>query len=631
MTTYTTFAPVHLAGGIYDREPAVCFRTGTPVPPGGTTILSTRHAWRSLCWFDAEAVSAALSGRRAVSIAVSCRSEGNALESRDPCPLQLYRTTLAYDAEKAGFNSADTARPDAGMTFDAPVNGYFAEYARTEPLERGGTLENSVFMTGDAARRMAQALAEGCALGTWQLKSGSTFSADTPPYRVRYLEDLTLTIGTEPVSREVISPDRFIPLTARASAGGTLQAAFSGTVEQSAENPVTGYLLSFRDREGGAWGEWSESEPLDTAETSGTLTLPAPPAGIERAFRIAAVSAENTGVWREMTGTVTGVQPPAAPRVTLRMQGCAAVLDAEFPPDPAGAGVCRYLLINGVIAGMTGPEGGTVRCRHFCEPGDTVIRVQAADLPGGRSGEQTLPVRPSRCFDRTAFIWNGICSEDLGIRLLQAPDTSFAPAAQRVLRAAGCSESTVLPEDGAFLPAEAEMLLYFPPDAGRDDAGRVLRGEGLLRLGAEPGFTRRAVILSLTEESVYTDGGRKMLLRLLLSPFRFRAKESALPLAGNGNETPLYCSGAADALPLITLTVAGGERDVTLTVNDTSLRIIDARGDVTIDCEKRTVTGPDGTPFDTSGVFPRLRPGINALRLPEGVTGGSIMLRERYL
>ena len=650
--TYATFTPVHMACSLYDGNPAERFRTGTPTPSNGTLALSGYHAYRSLCWFDSEEIAAALTGMRAVSIAISCQSLGSPDESAAPCPLQLYRTTLAYDAGKAGLNSADTLRPDLGMTCDSPVNEYFIEYARTEPLERGGALTRSVFMTGDAAARMAEALAEGYALGSWNLKSGTAFPASAAPYCVRYLTEISIILGLEPVSRDVLSPDHFAPARQKATAGGTVTAAFSGTVIGSAENPVTGYLLSFRDREreSGAWGDWSEGESLPLTASSGTLTLPVPSAaGVSRAFRIAAVSAENTGEWREMTGTVTAVAAPEAPAVKIRMQGYTAVLEAEIMPDPAGG--CRYLMIGGEMAGMTCPglgdgEGGTENraflcCRHLCGKDDTEISVTVTDEYGGVSPAVTLPVTPSRCFDRTAFCFRGVYSEDLGIRLLQTPDHSFAPAALQLLRAAGSSESIVLregeeEEECVFLPAEAEMLLYVPAHASREALGRALQGEGMLRLGAEPQWQRKAVILSLTEEGLYTDGGRKMKLRMLLSPFRKRADGvdcegevvGERPIPVTQKEMPLYFGGAVPALPIIVLNCTG---DVTLSLGGKTLRILNTAGQYTVDCEKRVTTGPDGEEAETAGDYPCPAPGGHILQLEGNITGGSILRGERFL
>ena len=655
--TYATFTPVHMACSLYDGNPAERFRTGTPTPSNGTLALSGYHAYRSLCWFDSEEIAAALTGLRAVSIAISCQSLGSPDESAAPCPLQLYRTALAYDAGKAGQNSADTLRPDLGMTCDSPVNEYFIEYARTEPLERGGALTRSVFMTGDAAARMAQALSEGYALGSWNLKSGTAFPASAAPYCVRYLTDISVTLGLEPISSDVLSPDHFAPARQKATAGSTVTAAFSGTVTGSAENPVTGYLLSFRDREqeNGAWGDWSEDESLPLTASSGTLTLPVPSAaGVSRAFRIAAVSAENTGEWREMTGTVTAVAAPEAPAVKIRMQGFTAAVEAEITPDPAGG--CRYLMIGSEMAGMTGPEpdesegggenGGTARktrlcCRHLCGKDDTEISVTVTDEYGGVSPAVTLPVTPARCFDRTAFCFRGVYSEDLGIRLLQMPDHSFAPAALQLLRAAGSSESTVLregeeEEEGVFLPAEAEMLLYVPAHASREALGRALQGEGMLRLGAEPRWQRKAVIMSLTEEGLYTDGGRKMKLHMMLSPFRRRADgvdcegegEGERPIPVTQKEMPLYFGGAVPALPLINLNCTG---DVTLSLGGKTRKILNTAGQYTVDCEKRVTTGPDGEEAETAGDYPCPAPGGHILQLEGNITGGSILRGERFL
>lgn len=650
--TYASFTPVHMVCTLYDGNPAERFRTGTPTPSNGTLALSGYHAYRSLCWFDSEEIAAALTGMRAVSIAISCQSLGSPDESAAPCPLQLYRTALAYDAGKAGYNSANTLRPDLGMTYDSPVNVYFIEYARTEPLERGGALTRSVFMTGDAAARMAEALAEGYALGSWNLKSGTAFPASAAPYCVRYLTEISLTLGLEPVSRDVLSPDRFEPARQKATAGGTVTAAFSGTVTGSAENPVTGYLLSFRDREreNGAWGDWSEGESLPLTASSGTLTLPVPAAaGVSRAFRIAALSAENTGEWREMTGTVTAVAAPEAPAVKIRMQGFTAAVEAEIVPDPAGG--CRYLMISGEMAGMTGPgpdeSGGENRtgkarlcCRHLCGKDDTELSVTVTDEYGGVSPAVTLPVTPSRCFDRTAFCFRGVYSEDLGIRLLQTPDHSFAPSALQLLRAAGNSESTVLregeEEEGVFLPMEAEMLLYVPAHASREALGRALQGEGMLRLGAEPRWQRKAVILSLTEEGLYTDGGRKMKLHMMLSPFRRRADgvdcegegECERPIPVTQKEMPLYFSGAVPALPIIVLNCTG---DVTLSLGGKTLRILNTAGQYTVDCEKRVTTGPNGEEAETAGDYPCPAPGGHILQLAGNITGGSILRGERFL
>lgn len=664
--TYATFTPVHMACSLYDGNPAERFRTGTPTPANGTLALSGYHAYRSLCWFDGEAIEAALTGMRAMSVAISCRSEGHTNESAAPCPLQLYRTSLAYDGTKAGLNSADTARPDRGMTCDSPTNEYFLEYARTEPLEKGGALSRSMFMTGAAAARMAESLAEGYALGSWNLKSGTVFSASTPPYCVRHLTDISVTLGLEPLSRDVLSPDHFEPVRQKAPAGGTVTAFFSGTEVSDAENPVTGYLLSFRDRENGVWSDWSEGEPLPVTDLSGSLSLPVPEVpGVSRAFRIAALSAENTGEWREMTGTVTAVAAPEAPTVKIRMLGFTAAVEAEIAPDPAGG--CRYLMIGGEMAGMTGPglgdgEGGTENraflcCRHLCGKDDTEISVTVTDEYGGVSPAVTLPVTPARCFDRTAFCFRGVYSEDLGIRLLQTPDHSFAPAALQLLRAAGSSESTVLwegAEKSVFLPAEAEMLLYVPAHASREALGRTLQGEGMLRLGAEPHWQRKAVILSLTEEGLYTDGGRKMKLRLLLSPFRKRAGAGESENAGEGTgtgadvytgegegegegerpipvtqkEMPLYFGGAVPALPRMKLNCTG---DVTLSLGGKTLKILNAAGQYTVDCEKRVTTGPDGEEAETAGEYPCPAPGRHLLQLEGNITGGSIWRGERFL
>lgn len=562
-----------------------------------------------------------------LSLGISAVSRGDVQESTGTFPLRFYRTDLRYDAALKGMNDADTLRPDTGMTFDVPCNAHFVEFGETEGPPRGEGMENAVFMTGEMAERTARALAEGMALGSWMLKSGSSMSSSAQPYRVRHLEELCLCVNCTPRIEALTPPDTLQAADSRCTAGGEVRLEFSLPAVPSGEQLV-GYSVCWADRgeNDTDFSSWSEPVFFPCDPREGTLFVPGPAAGVLRRYRMAARGRRESSAYLECKGAVLGCAAPAAPLTQAERYRDRLTLTVTVPPAAAPGNVLIY--VNDRLWGMTGREGGIRTISLLLSPEDTALQVTLRDSLGGKSEATAVPVPdgdPGEALPYYTF--RGLCSADMGIYLTSLPLPFLQPRGNEHL-AAGCTESIFEQEDwDVYFENECMLQGIVKEDVLPQGAMALLCGEGECVFSALPGRVYHMRIRSAALAPFCREGGRQLTLQVLLSPFWQRAKEQ--PLSLSPGENLLFNGGDIAALPLIRLQCHG---NVTLRLVEEELSLFGAEGEITLDLASKTLLYADGTPFqDHSGSFFSLPKGACTLLLTGDTPGGELLLRERYL
>lgn len=624
----SVFNAVQYASNMNDGDMFNRFRTGTP--PASTTVLSTFHAYRSLAWFDAEAIAAALVGERVLSISFSATSEGVNAESAEAVPVRLYRTNLHYDATKQGWTDANTKRPDLGMTYDNPYNDHFIEYGETGAFVRGESLSDSLFMEGDPAARLAEALADGCALGTWALKPGRTMTNDTPPYRVRYMSDVSITIRHEPESTNVTAPTSAIILDNYASAGTAVRLNVSGATQpESGVNPITGYKVSARkSADGVAWGDWSNDEIIETDETTATLLVTVSAQDDYHVqLRVATTSAMNTSNYLIATGEVIIASSPEIGSVLYKISGRRIDYTVYVPSSPYAGNL--YVYLNDECRAMLPYDGGIARFHAvYGADGKHEDTLYVADEYGGTSEEKGITAYTSRNdAGNNWFSFNGRRSEDYGLLVTEFLQKSSA--SERV------KNDTVIGRYGD-LPNRENDDIYDAYDAtfqcislgGFDaDIRSWLAGDGDIIMGDDPNEIYSASIQQAVEMSRFSRGisDKVIVVRVHLQPFKRHTDDDWMPLARSG--LSVLNDGDCDCYPTVHM---NGTGNLTVEIAGKRLIVQSVEGECWVDCYNRVAYDAENKLLETSGDFPTIPVGLHEVVFSDTVANGEIKRNRLY-
>ncbi len=618
------------AGSLYDGEAVSYARTGTPPPPGGTVNLNGYHCYRSLMWTDPQQTQIALEGQSVISLALCCKSAGDALESVEDCPVRLYVTDLTYDPDKQGMCSADTTRFDLGMTAEHPQNEHMTEFGRTGPLEKGGRLIDSVFMQGEQARRAAEAMKAGCALGLWDLKSGDTFFSDEAPWHTRFLTEIKVIAFTVESTGPVPPPAALTLKSPFLCRGKETLLTVESLFSPREEDPVTGVLLSFRDEKDGECGPWSGETFFPCFGQGETVSIPvtAPDeAHTGRRFRAAVRTVQSASLYTLAAQLLTALPPPEKCAIRVKMYACLAQIHLDCPQgSPEGP---RLVTLNGENAAMLGSEKAGITLFRCLSPGEHTLSAAIKDRFGGTSEETFMTVRAvERPCGRWWVRFRDLSSAAFGALLAAFPSRPGPKLRETYAVLSGQSGSC---HDGEqeqlYEETELTFQLLLTPGAPVGVVKQWLLGRGELEFGDRPGLIYNAC---LGEGTVtYSDNpeeGARIRVSARCSPFLHEAAEPLLPLTGG--ENPVINRGPAPCLPEITLTGTG---PVQIKSGQAELDLHNISGTAVIDCREKTVKDESGQELNVTGHFPSLPPGESRLILNGTVSSAGIRMRECLL
>lgn len=615
------------AGSLYDGEAVRYARTGTPPPPGGTVSLNGYHCYRSLMWTDPQQTRLALEGQSVIRLALCCQSAGDALESAEDCPVRLYVTNLAYDPDKEGMCSADTTRFDLGMTAEQPTNEHMTEFGLTGPLEKGGSLLDSVFMQGEQARRAAEALKAGYALGLWDLKSGDTFFSDEAPWHTRFLTQIKVIAFTVENTGPVPPPTALGLKSPFLCRGTETLLTVEGLFSPRVEDPVTGVLLSFRDEKDGESGPWGEETFFPCFGQGETVSIPvtAPEeAYTGRRFRAAVRTVQSASLYTLAAQPLTALPPPEKCAIWVKMHACLAEIRLDCPQgSPEGP---RLVTLNGENAAMLGSEKTAITLFRCLSPGEHTLTAAIKDRFGGTSEETFMTVRAvERPCGRWWVRFHGQSSAAFGAMLAAFPSRPGPKLREKLTVLSG--------QNGSWHDGEQEQLyeeteisfqLLLLPGSPVSEVKQWLMGRGELEFGDRPGLYYDACLGEGTVTfSDSPEEGARIRVNARCSPFLHEAAESVLPLTEG--ENPVINRGPVPCLPEITLTGAG---PVSIQSGQGLLRIPEVIGPAVIDCREKTVKDEGGYELDVTGRFPILPPGESRLILTGTVGTAGIRMRE---
>lgn len=626
----STFSAIQFASCVKENAPVNKFRTGTPKQENGTTALSSYHAYRSLAWFDAEAIAAALVGERVLSISFTATSQGVSDETTQAVPIRLYRTNLHYDASKIGWTDADTLRYDQGMTYDSPYNDHFLEYGETGESVKGQEISDSVFMSGDSAAALANALADGCALGTWQLKAGKTMYQNEPPYMVRFLDDVSITIRHEPETTDVTAPTSVIVLDAYASAGSEIRVSVSGATQpESGVNDITGYMVSMRtSADGETWGNWSNDEFVASTKTADILkVLVSADDDHHVQLRVATTSAMNTSAYVVASGEIVITSAPAIGSVLYDISGRRIDFTVRVPASVYAGNL--YVYKDDVCVAMLDSNGGIARFSAVSSAdGKYECDISVHDEYGGISAIKHQSVYVIRePISKNWFMFKGKRSDDFG--LLVTDFMNKSSAADRV------QNETVISRYGDVQSREASNA-FNAYDAqikcislcGFDaDIRSWLTGDGELIMGDEPNIVYNVSIQNAVEFSRFSHGIADSVIAISVhvQPFKMHADDNWMPLARTGLN--VLNDGDVDCYPIIKLNGSGNLR---VEIAGKALLIQSATNECYVDTYNRVAYGADNTLLETSGDFPVLLVGMNTVAFSDNVASAEIKRNRLY-
>ena len=590
------------------------------------------NAWRSLCWFDGAAISAALTGQRVTKVGLNAKSSGNQLESPGATAIRLYRTNLSYDAAKAGKNSADTVRFTDGMTYLNPYNSYFLEYGETEPVALGATVTDAAFMDGQAARDLVSALISGYALGNFTLPSGSTYTGRSLN---RYMSSITLTITYELDDTDVTPPLSASVTTPKVSFGGSGTITFSGAGAPSpATNPITGYALRYAESaDGQTYGAWSDAFVTAMTQTEGELTAPIGAAGTWRKYQIATVGSLNTSSYKDVAGTVRVYSAPSAPGVAYALECCLLIVTATVGASLTDE--AQYLCAatdSGEASRMDIlPQDGGARTLYFpLSEGAHTITLAVSDVYGVMgAGSQITVTAQEKPVGDSYMIFKGLSSAALGMIM-----TSFPPpvcgkervSSETLIGRAG--DKSVRQGTDVYDAYDLTAVLCLDNDSLLPYARAWLSGQGALALGPEPGYLMDAEAISaLSMERVSSGGGQLISVTFHVQPYRYKADEAneAIAFVRPGS---LINAGDMVCYPSVAIYGSG---DVTLTIGAQSMTVSGIDGHVTIDCDKLAILSGDGAVLDTAaGDYFALQKGASSVSWTGSVEKIAVKRRQRY-
>lgn len=626
----STFSAIQFASNVKENAVSNAFRTGTPKQTDGTLALSSYHAYRSLAWFNGAAIASALVGERVLSISFTATSQGVSDESTEAVPVRLYRTDLHYDSTKIGWTDANTLRPDKGMTYDHPYNDHFIEYGETGELVKGSQITDSVFVTGDSATAFANALADGCALGTWNLKPGSSMSANTPPYMVRFMQDVSITIRHEPETTDVTPPTSVILLDEYASAGSEVRVSVSGATQpESGVNPITGYMVSMRTSEDGeTWGNWSNDELVQTGATNIILRpIVSADDGDHIQLRVATTSAMNTTDYVVASGEVVITASPQIGSVLYKATGRRIDFSVRVPESVYSGNM--YVYLDDKCVGMLTHDGGIARFSVLSETdGKYECDITVRDEYGGVSAEKHQEIFVTRNeIGKNWFMWKGLRSDDFGLLVTDFMDKSSATDRVENDRIIGRYGDVQNREQSNAFDSYDATFKCIALHGHEAEIRSWLTGDSELVMGDDPNEIYTASIQQAVEMTRYSHGisDKVIVVRVHVQPFRKHADDVWMPIARSG--LSVLNDGDTACYPEIRL---HGSGDLRLEIDNVEIIVQGVTNECVVDCYNRVAYGSDGNLLETGGEFPTLPVGVTEIVFSENVASAEIKRNRLY-
>lgn len=608
------------------------FRSGTLGPTGGTGTLNDKHAYRGLAWFDAAAITAALSGQRVTAIAITYVSQGWTFEAWSDTAIRLYRTDLGYNAGNDGYNSADDVRWTLGMTAANPYNAHMIEYGTTPLIEKGTTLTAGQFVSGEQAQRFATALMAGYALGTFELKPGTNMSQGEI-YKTRSTTVAPIIVITYEADSTDCTPPTSASLTTNYGKT-TVPLAYTGATGGGVGHTIAGISYKYAESDDGTtWGAYSAAATVATTDGDGEINVPVGAAGKYRKYQVATVS-EDTSItaYIDVSGVALNPAVPTAPTVTTAVSGRKATYTIVCGASEQWT-VIKRALDGGTAAIIQSvpPEGGTFAFSETLTAAAHSAVFARWDLFGEYSSSVTKNFTTVEADTglKDWLKWNGINSLDYDIVVLDQPDP-VKPAElityEQVLGRAGyvyVNEAT-----DVYETLEKSALLYIK-DGDFDAARAWLKGYGTVEFGNEPGYLYQAYISSAIPFETIVRGRvqKRAMVTFTCQPFKFLADETAQIYTVSG----AYISniGNVQAKPLVTV---NGSGDLTLTIGDETMMLAGVVQSVTIDCLEMVAADEDGNDYTAlTGDFFRVPVGTSQITWTGGVTSVSILPRWGFV
>jgi phage-related protein len=609
------------------------FRSGTRGPTGGTVVLSDFHAYRGLAWFDAAAIATALSGKRVTAVALTFESEDWDYESIANTGIRLYITDLGYDAGNAGYNSADDARWTLGMTAANPYNAHMTEYGTTPSVVKGGTLTAGVFATGEKAQRFATALMAGYAIGTFELKPGTSMT-QSELYKVRSTSVAPIIVITY--------EDELTDCTPPTSAGllasygkTTVPLAYAGATGGGVGHTIAGINYKYAESDDGTtWGAYSAATTIAATTGDGTINVPVGAIGKYRKYQVAAKSADGTvTAYIDAEGMAYHPSVPAAPDVTASVSGRIVTYTVTCAADAYGLWTTLKRALDGGTAEIiqaVPPSGGVFTITETLETGAHSAVFRCWDLFGGYSASTTksFTCTVASTGRKDWLKWNGVNSKDYSIIVLEQPEPDRPEERityEKVLGREGYVH--VSEADDVYDTIEKTATVYLQ-DGNFDEARGWLKGFGTVEFGNEPGYLYQAYISSVVKFETIVKGRlqKRAMVTFTCQPFKYLAEEDAqIHTISGGYLTNL---GNVQAKPIITVY---GEGDLTLTIGETTMTMAGVVESVTLDCQEMIAMDENGEDYTAlTGDFFRVPVGTSQITWTGEITSISILLRRRY-
>ena len=229
------------------------------------------------------------------------------------------------------------------------------------------------------------------------------------------------------------------------------------------------------------------------------------------------------------------------------------------------------------------------------------------------------------------FIWNGVDSRSMGVRVLAYPPPVRPKERLEYVTVPGRNGDLTVMEgpdvyDSYTRPMELRNGRGFSLEAVR----KWLRGRGRMTYGCEPEYAYFVDLGAQQQYDPFVNGIWHCSLQMRTQPLKARFYDASETLTEAGT---IRNAGDVTAYPIIIATPSPGAATMNVTVNGRTLTINDLSGPVRIDCDIMEVSDPARTELlthNSGGPFPVLEPGINEIG---GSGWASLMIskQERFL
>jgi phage-related protein len=609
----SNFTATHFASwyGAAGAGPYATFRSGT-YTQYSTTALTHTHPYRSLAWFDAAAITTALSGKTVTAMYITLVSDNESRETSSSVGVRLYRTNLTYNGSNAGYNNLNTEIWTTGMTYANPYNSYMLDYAETPAFAKGGTLTAGLFATGTQAQDFATALKAGYAIGTWDIKPGSRMSTGEK-YKTRIFTTApVLTIKYETALTKVFPPlSQNLPGVVTDAdivyVGSTTSIYYDGAQSGGPTDEIVGYSVKYLDSADNTWtnytdpGAWTTLSTIAATTGSGVLTsIPAPASGYYRRYQLAVVGETNTSIYQTVLGRVLRCALPAQPSVTITTNGLRMTAVITCSASVYGLwdsirlhkdGSSSYTQILGVP-----PAGITYTYTENCTAGAHSYMFRRANQFGNtQSKTVTFTCTANDETSTDWFKWNGANSKDYGVYVLTHPDPERAAERVEYKTVIGRHGYVAVPEgDYAVYSTLEKTLDIYLADGNFDEVRGWLTGQGEIEFANEKGYVYSGYLSSAIPYEKVMRGHieRRATVTFTCQPYKIDADEALITLPVSGRY--ITNMGNIPSRPIVTVY---GDGDGTLTIGTQTMTLNGISDSLVLDCLEQTALNAEGEEY----------------------------------